>query len=246
MANIIHRWRRVMAVGCTHGDMIHPGARARVLEFKRKFNPQIRFDLGDLIDTACFRAGAAGTKDEARSPRDDHAAALKWLRDYEPNRVCWGNHDWRLHDLKDHFKAIVATLAGNLWASLEDEVRRLKAKTAPYDIGHGAIIEGGVAWLHGFMFNMMAVRDHAEMYGCPVVIAHLHAPQQVEGRTIKDTPSFCVGALADDENLTYGRRRRQSLMHGHGIVYGEMCETESRLWLLRAPNGQTIPFPPSL
>jgi hypothetical protein len=246
MANINRCWKRVMAAGCTHGDLAHPGARKRALEFRRRFNPQIRYDLGDLIDTACFRSGAPGSKDEAKSPRDDHEAALRWLRQYEPNRIAWGNHDWRLHDLKDHPKAIVATLAGNLWASLEDEARRLKAKTAPYDIQRGWLHEGGVAWGHGYMFNMMAVRDHAEMLGCPVVMAHLHAPQQVEGRTVKDTSSFCVGALADDELLTYGRRRRQTLTHGHGIVYGELCDTEAHLWLLRAPNGQQIPFPPGI
>ncbi len=51
-----------MAVGCTHGDLVNPQARADVLAFRKRFKPEIRFDLGDLIDTACFRGGAAGTK----------------------------------------------------------------------------------------------------------------------------------------------------------------------------------------
>lgn len=240
------KWKRVMAVGCSHGDLMHPAIRKQVLEFRDRFNPQVRFDLGDLIDTACFRAGAAGSKDEARSPRDDNSAALNWLRDYSPTHLAWGNHCWRLHELKDHPKAIIATLAGNLWNGLTDECGRLGVKTVPYDIQDGWHYLGGVAFGHGFMYSMNAVRDHSEMLGCPVVMAHLHTPQQVSGRTVKDSPSFCVGAMADDRNLTYGRRRRQSLTHGHGVVFGEICEDAARLWLARSANGEPLTFPPGV
>jgi hypothetical protein len=246
MANINQAWRRVMAAGCTHGNLVSPQARADALAFRDRFRPEVRFDLGDLIDTACFRAGAAGTKDEAVRPKDDHAAAIQWLREYEPTHIAWGNHDWRLHDLASHPKAIIAELAGRLWNDLQDEARKLHARTVEYDIERGWHYLGGHAWGHGFMFNMMAVRDHAEMLGCPVVMAHLHAPQQVEGRTIKDTPSFCVGGLVDDYNLSYGRRRRQSLTHGHGVVFGEISNKGARLWLARSQNGKPIQFPPGL
>jgi hypothetical protein len=240
------RWKRVMAVGCSHGDLVHPGIRRQVLEFKKRFKPEIRFELGDLIDTACFRSGAAGTKDEAHDPRDDHARAVRWIQEYEPTHISWGNHDWRLYELSTHPKAIVAALAGQMWNSLTDAAANVKAKTVPYDIKQGWHYCSGMAFGHGFMFNQFAVRDHAEMLGCPVVMAHLHSPQMVEGRTVRDTPSFCVGSMADDEKLTYGRRRRSSLTHGHGIVYGELSETSARLWLIRSPNGQLFHFPPSI
>lgn len=247
MANVTRRWRRVMAIGCSHGDLAHPQAIKDALEFRRRFNPQVRFHLGDLVDTACFRSGAAGGKDEVRHPRDDMAAAMRLLDRYEPNRIAWGNHDSRLLELSTHPKAIVAQAAGSLWAQLENKARTLKAKTCLYqDIKHGWLYEGGTAWGHGYMYNMMAVRDHAEMLGCPVVMAHLHTPQIAEGRTVRDTPSFCVGALADDELLTYGRRRRQSLTHGHGIVFGEISDTEAHLWLIRAENGRPMRFPPGI
>lgn len=246
MANIGRRWRRVMAIGCTHGDLVHPQAYRDAMEFRRRFKPEIRFHLGDLVDTACFRSGAAGTPDEARSPRDDMSRAAQLIEDYEPTHLCWGNHDWRLHELQSHPKAIVATLAGQLWADLNGRLAKRKTVTVPYDIAKGWIHLGGVAWTHGFMYNMQAVRDHAETAGCAVVMAHLHAPQMVEGRTLRDTPSFCVGALADDEQLGYGRRRRQSLTHGHGLVWGEISDTEAHLWLIRAANGHPMRFPPGL
>jgi hypothetical protein len=168
------------------------------------------------------------------------------LREYEPTHLAYGNHDWRLHELATHPKAIIAELASRLWNEIEDEARRLRTKTVPYDIQHGWHYLGGHAWGHGFMFNMMAVRDHAEMLGMPVVMAHLHAAQQYEGRTISDTSSFCVGGLVDDENLGYGRRRRQSLTHSHGIVFGEVSDKGAHLWLARSQNGKPILFPPGL
>lgn len=235
-----------MAVGCSHGEFVHPTIRKQVLEFRRRFKPEIRFELGDLMDTACFRSGAAGTKDEAHSPRDDEGFAHRWLDEYEPTHLSWGNHDWRLYEAQSHTKAIVAALATEMWTRLEKKATKLKAKTVPYTIRDGWHYLGGRAWGHGFMYNMSAVRDHAEMLGCPVVMAHLHTPQQTEGRTIRDTESFCVGAMADEEHLTYGHRRRNSLTHGHGIVYGELSENESHLWLIKSPAGQAFHFPPNL
>ena len=246
MAHIVKRWKRVMAIGCTHGDMIHPQHYADAMEFMRQFRPQVRFHLGDLVDTACFRGGAVGSKDECRSPRDDMSAAARLIEEYRPTHLAWGNHDWRLYDLMSHPKAIVATLAGQLWTDLTGRLEKIKCRTVPYDIQDGWFHEGGCAWGHGFMFSMQAIRDHAEMMGKPVVMAHLHHPHQTDGRTVHDTPSFCVGALADDRQLTYGRRRRQSLTHGPGIVYGEMAEEESHLWLIRAENGKPMRFPPGI
>lgn len=243
---LVRRWRRVMAVGCSHGDLAHPSALQDVLEFKRRFQPEVRFELGDLVDTRPFRSGAAGSVDEGQRPRDDHAAALRWLRQYEPTHLAWGNHDWRLHELREHPKAIVAELADRLWQELVNAAREISCQTRPYDIEDGWFEMGGVAFGHGFMFNENSVRDHAEMLGMPVVMAHLHRPQQVEGRTLRDTPSFCVGALADDRKLTYGRRRRASVTHGHGIVYGEVSDSEAHLWLIRAGNGERFHFPPGI
>jgi hypothetical protein len=239
-------WQRVMAVGCSHGDLVHPEIRKQVIEFRDRFRPEIRFELGDMTDTACFRTGANGTKDEARSSRDDVKAAQSWLDEYEPTHIAWGNHDWRVYELSTHPKAIIRDLASDIWEGLEAKAKALHAETVPYDIKHGWHYLGGRAWGHGYMYNLHAVRDHAEMVGAPVVMAHLHAPQMVEGRTVKDTPSFCVGAMADDENLTYGRRRRNSLTHGHGIVYGEVSGEESHLWLIRSENGVPFHFPPGL
>ena len=146
MANIGKRWRRIMCVGCSHGNRAHPQHIKDVLEFRRRFQPDIRIHLGDLIDTACFRSGAAGTKDEVERPEDDMGAAERFLERYEPNWLAFGNHDWRLYELSTHPKAILAALASQLLTSINSRLQRLKCRTVPYDIEDGWFTLGGVAW----------------------------------------------------------------------------------------------------
>jgi len=243
MANLNRKWRKVVAVGCTHGDLANKKIQGQVLDFVERYKPEIRFELGDLVDTAAMRAGARGTKDEARPLAPDYNAGIEWLDRYKPNRVAFGNHDWRLVELADSPNAIVAQAAGSLWEGIQKKVRELKAQTREYDFKHGWFEEGGTFWGHGYWFNENAVRDHAEYLGGPVVMAHLHRDQQVNGRTRKNSKSFCVGTLADIDAMKYARRRRQTAAWGHGLVFGEMCDTQAALWLASCQQGEDLRFP---
>ena len=247
MANIGRSWKRVMAVGCTHGYKASLPRLAEVLAFRDRYNPELRFELGDIVDTAAFRGGALGTPDGAEDPRPDHKHGLDWLDQYRPTHISWGNHCVRLYELSQSPSAIVAYAASTLWNGLTSKAEELKAKTVPYDIGKGWFHLGGVYWGHGYMYNINAVRDHAEMLGGPVVMAHLHKPEAVPGRTLANSMSYCVGTLADVDSMHYARRRRATLAWGHGCVWGEICETktkpESRLYLTTSPAGEALRFP---
>lgn len=243
---VVRKWRRVVASGCSHGDLIDPIRRAEVLAFKQRFKPERTFELGDVVDTAAFRHGARGSRDETTPIQPDKMAAVSWLEEYEPDRVAWGNHCWRLVEWMGHHNAIVSAAAGGVWNELQHTVAKLKAQTRPYHIQHGWFHEGGVFWGHGYMFNQNAVRDHAEMLGGRVVMAHLHTPEQVPGRVIGAGSSFCVGTLADVDKMTYADRNRSKVRWGAGVVFGEMCETESVLWLASAKPGEPLRFPPGL
>ena len=225
------RYQRIMAVGCTHGHLIHPKLRKQVLAFRKAFNPQIRVDLGDLIDTAAFRAGATGGHDECEDPRPDANAAVEWLREYEPTHIAWGNHCWRLWKLANHPKQIISVAASTLRKQLTDEATKLYAKTVPYHIRDGWHVIGGYYWGHGYMVNIQAVRDHAEMLGGAVVMAHIHKPEMYVPRTINARPSFCAGTLMDPRNAHYAEFRRATLQWAPGIVYGEVSDTDARLHL---------------
>lgn len=247
MANINRRWRRVMAIGCTHGEYLEPNVANQVLAFAASWKPEIRYHLGDIADTAAFRSGATGTPDEAADPQADCDASIRFVEAYRPNRVAWGNHDWRLVEMARHPKGIVAFAATQAWNQLQKIiVDRLRAKTVAYDYEHGWFDEGGVFWGHGYWHNVNALRDHAEFLGGPCVIAHLHRRQQLPGRTRKNSMSFCVGTLADEDKMKYARRRRATSEWGPGLVFGEMCDTESYLWLVGGEKRGLLHFPPGL
>lgn len=231
MANINHKWRRIMAQGCSHGDLANGKIQKQVLAFKEKFKPEIRVELGDLVDTATFRSGARGTPDEGVKIEPDELHALSWMKRYEPTHITFGNHDHRLLELQNSPNAIVSYAASKLWNSLTDTARKMHTKTRMYDIEDGWFEIGGYYWGHGYMFSENAVRDHAEYLGGPVVMAHLHVPQQVSGRTRTFTPSYCVGTLANIAAMNYARRRRATSRWAHGFVWGEVSDKSAHLYL---------------
>ncbi len=243
MANLIRKWEKVMAVGCKHGEFVHPLIHKQVLKFEASYKPKYRFELGDILDTTAFRHGAKGTKDETADVGADFLSGVRWLEQYRPTHIAWGNHDARLVELADAPNGIVAHCASTLWHDLQDAAAKIKAKTVPYDFHKGWFELGGYYWGHGYWYNEQSVRDHAEFLGGPCCIAHLHRAYQENGRTRRFSPSFCVGAMADAEKLKYSRRRRATARHGHGLVFGEVCGNESRLWLARSENGQPLHFP---
>ncbi len=243
MANIVHRWKKVLAAGCSHGELANKDIQKQILAFKAKFKPDRVVELGDLVDTAAFRSGARGTPDEGKKPEPDEFSAISWLDRFEPTDIIFGNHCWRLVELQNSTNAIVSYAASKLWNAINDKARKLKAKTVDYDIQRGWIEIGGVHYGHGYMYGMHALRDHAEMVGGPVVMAHLHAAQQVNGRTIRNATSYCVGCVADIPSMTYARRRRQTLSWSHGCVWGYYSDKSSQLYLTSCPPGGKLMFP---
>lgn len=243
MANIIRKYRRVVAIGCSHGNLANRSIQKQVLDFVKRFDPEIRFDLGDVMDTAAFRSGARGTRDESENVGGDQLAAVRWLQQYQPTHLAWGNHDVRLLEWMDSSDAVVAHAAGCVWNELQTAVNKLKCKTVPYDYERGWFEMGGTFFGHGYWYPETALRDHAEYLGGPVVMAHLHRPQQISGRTRTYSKSFCVGTLADIDSMKYARRRRATSAWGHGVVFGEIAADRAELWLASCPKGGTLRFP---
>ena len=240
---IVQPWKRVVAVGCTHGDLAAAPRQAEVLAFCERFKPTYRFELGDIVDTAAMRGGARGTADESKSLITDCKAALDWLERYRPTHLSWGNHDARLDELAKSPNAVIAYAAQKLQEELNAKLRNLGTVCKPYDFEKNWHQLGGTYWGHGFWYGEHAVRDHAEYLGGPVVMAHLHKPMQVPGRTRQFSQSYCVGTLADIPQLTYARRRRATGAWGHGIVFGEVSVTKSQLWLTSSGPGDELRFP---
>lgn len=232
MANLNRKWRRWMATGCLHSTHACVEYQRNVRAFRKAFQPHDYTELGDLLETTCLRAGARGTKDEVEPLEPDVNKALAWLNEMAPNRWMLGNHDDRVYHLLEHPSAMVAELARRLVADMEAAAASVKCKVYPYDIEQGWARVGNLYMGHGYMYNINALRDHVEMVGGNVVMAHLHTPHMFKGRGANSPMGICVGLGGDPRTMAYARRRRQTLTWAHGIGYGEFCDDASTMHLL--------------
>lgn len=240
MAALIRKWKRWMAIGCSHGALVDPDAVRAVLKFRDSFKPERRIHLGDICDYAAFRSGAPGTPDEATLLAPDIAAGAKLIRQFEPTDVLIGNHDERVWRLADHTNAVIAHAASCsrqefLTACEQSGVRKI---VDHYDINRSWIEIGDTKFLHGFgMGGENAIRDMAEHFGKSVV-AHFHRAESAGARRSDHAICYCVGTLANVAAMPYAKTRRATARWSHGFTYGEYTDKECRIWLSQAPQGE--------
>jgi len=233
--NINRKWKRFIALGCNHGNLADQSALKEVLAFKERWKPDTTMHLGDCYDLAALRTGAKGTSDESVSIMDDFNAGTSFLRDLRPNYFFLGNHSSRLYKLQNHHNAIISHCAGQVIGDINDLAKDLKFKIIPYDIDMGWRKFGDCDFGHGYMFNMAAIRDHAEMRG-KCVIAHLHRVGQEPGRRSDHPVGYCVGALCDISRMDYAKTQRSRTAWSQGFAWGEYCDTETVVRLERRCN----------
>lgn len=245
--NITRKWKRFLAVGCSHGHMADQALLRQVLTFKERFKPQLTIHLGDAIDLACLRTGAAGSADEAADPEGDLNDGLAFLSQLRPQVYLLGNHEARLRHLMESPKAIVSALACRVYQQIQDRAREIKCKVIDYNFQDGWYSFGDTLAGHGYMVNEMAVRDHAESI-CTgshnkVILAHLHRVTQAEGRNRAHPTGYCVGWLGDPKQAGYAAQRRASTSWSRGFAWGEFCDNETIIWLAKETKNGTFRLP---
>jgi hypothetical protein len=224
MANINHQWKKFVAVGCNHSVFACRNAQDAVMTFTERWKPTTRIDLGDVHDFTAFRTGAKGTKDEGADVGLDFKAGVDWLKRFRPTHRVNGNHDHRIHKLLDSPNAIVAHCAGKVIEDIREVDEKNGTLVKPYFMRNWWKF-GDTKFGHGWMFNVNAVRDHAESYG-KCVIAHLHVPSEARGRRDDSPVGWCVGTLAQPDLMTYAHGNRNWLCWAHGFVWGEYNDRE--------------------
>lgn len=236
---ITQKWTRFVAVGCVHSTHACPVALDNVMAFVNDYQPDERIDLGDVHDWAAFRSGAKGTNDESADLAVDFDAGAEWLKRFRPTKRCEGNHDYRIHRFLDDRNAVVRYCAGKVVEAIRAVDAENGTLVKPYHQRKGWWQLGDTGFGHGWMFNEMAIRDHAETYG-KCVIAHLHVPGMMIGRTKEAPPCWCVGTLADPDKMEYAQMRRNTLRWGHGLVEGEYSDKQCivRLRTARCNHGE--------
>lgn len=223
-----------MAVSCNHGDRVDTAAAAELWKFLSDFKPDYRVHLGDVWDTAAWRAGAKGTADEGADVASDWDAGCEFLRRFEPHTVFLGNHDVRPHRFLRHPNALLRDAAAGYVSNIERVVRdELKAELIDYDIRTGWRMLGDRAMCHGWMFSENAIRDHVELAGRPVLMGHLHYVGEQVGRCIGGPVGSCVGALCDIDQMDYAKTRRATTRWANGWAWGTFTDASCDVHLHR-------------
>lgn len=231
-------WKKWMAVGCSHGIEIDPEARAAVLKFKAEWKPHTTLHLGDFIDLSAFRAGAVRDSNDADHASDvagDLMAGIEFLHELEPNFILCGNHEARLWRFRESPNALLAYAANLTISKIEETAKKLRAPLTPYGIREFVQL-GDTKFIHGSMFNVTAIRDHAETYG-NVVMAHLHRVGWERARNIDGASGYCTGMLANFD-MSYASTRRATLAWSQGFAYGHYCDRSTTVNLCERKKGQ--------
>ena len=244
MANIVHKWKRFMAVGCSHGIYEDSASVKAMLEWKADFNPDTAIHLGDGLDTTAFRGGAKGTSDESADIDEDGSAYEALMDAFKPDLMFCGNHEHRVWKLMHHHNAIVKKAAKAVVDKIEDIAEKHKAELVPYagisDARSWRLL-GQTAFGHGFIYNENACRDTVEMLGRDVVMAHTHKVQMQKGRTVGGYTGYCVGTLCGIPAMGYASTRRATSAWSIGWAYGEYSEDicKTNLYELKRSQAET-------
>jgi hypothetical protein len=218
------KWKKFMAVSCSHGHLADAKATKAALEMRRRWKPDLTLHLGDAIDLAAFRAGAMRSPDatdRAASISEDFRAGINFLRLLEPNVFFIGNHEFRAYEHQYSPNAILAHCATSCLADIHRTCKDLRCEIVQYDIAKGWREFGGTLFGHGFMFNRNACSDHVEALRKPIVMGHLHRVDRQSGRSIGAPIGWSIGCLANVDAMGYARRNRSTLAWQHGIAWGE-------------------------
>ena len=235
--NVVRNWKKIMAIGCTHGELINHDVAAAVLLFKEAFKPHHVGHLGDAYDTRALRSGAKGTNDESAPIGYDIVAGQEFLYAYEPTFFTEGNHDFRPRSMMGHHNAIIAECARNVHESMMAPLIKMRTEFRPWSIWHAYEI-GGFKWWHGVLYGENYLRDTANRWGNSVV-AHAHRAGMAKGIRDDNPTCYGVGTMADIHAMGYAEHRAATLAWSHAVVYGEVCEDDAYLNIHEWKRGET-------
>jgi hypothetical protein len=239
----VHHWKKVMAVGCSHGNRANKDALAAALLFREAFQPDEVIHLGDAYDLASLRTGSIGNDKDPDSVDDyerDIEEGIRFLDDLRPTVFTIGNHDERAERLRHHHNAVIKGYAQMLWDRMMEPIKKHCHTFIPYnDVhDHSWYKLGGYKWGHGVLFGENFIRDSAESFG-NCVIAHAHRAGQATGRTSGSPIGLSPGTLANVPAMDYAKKRRSTLAWTHGIVFGWYTEDSAHLMVHQWRQGET-------
>lgn len=228
MATITHRWKKIMAVSCSHAKYVDKEAWKTVLKFKEQYKPDMTIHLGDFVDLTAMMSGAKDSA-EAEPITPDIDTGLQHLRELRPQVVLCGNHEDRAYRLRNSNRAITVYTAHKVVDAIEQTCQKLRARLIPWDGVFQIYDIADIGFQHGVLYNEMAARDTAEAF-CnatrrKVVFGHTHKVSIQSSRSLGGGTGYNIGTLTQRGSLEYAKTRRATLAWTQAFLWGEYCET---------------------
>jgi len=241
-ASVTKKWRKVMAVGCSHGVLADPAAIKAVLSFRDRFNPEILVHLGDALDMSSFMSKCVsnGSGDPIEPDIDGGMGFLKELR---PTVLLHGNHEYRLDRELQSKNEIVSFAAATILSSMESSCNQMGCRIVPYTGNTQKYVVGNIRFMHGTFYNDPATRDHAEAFAPwkgTLVHAHTHRAGMATGRREDSPVGFCVGTLTRRGAMEYANTKKSTLSWSQAFVWGFVSNTSSQLFLCQKQAGEWV------
>lgn len=230
--NISTKWKRFMAVGCSHGVYADPNAVAGVLKFREQWKPDTTIHLGDFIDMSPFMSSAKGKGDPIEP---DITNGLGFLNQYRPNIILNGNHEVRLWKEALSNDEVYSGYAIRLINDIKQTANKLNATLIDYTGIWQSYKLADYTFTHGTIYGEQVCRDMAEIYG-NVIFAHTHKVGMAVGRRTDTPKGICVGTLTKRGALEYANTRRATFAWSQGMTWGVYNENKLIPWLHEQPH----------
>jgi predicted phosphodiesterase len=253
MANITHKWKKVLAVSCSHAKYCDKEAWNQVMTFKSRFSPDTILHLGDFIDLSALMGNGIGSGSDGDEVTPDIDTGLMHLRELmagckNPYVLC-GNHEDRAWKLTHSKNSVTSYCAHKIVSAIEDTTKKLKARLIPYSGIEQIVDIADIGFTHGTCYGESAARDMAEQY-CngtrrKIVMGHTHRVAIQNARTYHGGTCYNIGTLTSRGALEYAKNRRSTFSWCQAWCWGEYCESlnQSSLQITQRGRGEAWRMP---
>jgi hypothetical protein len=253
MANIVHKWKRLLAVSCSHAKYADKEGWNNLLEFKEKFKPHSILHLGDFIDLSALMSNGAGSGSDGDEVTPDIDTGLVHLRQLmegckDPWVLC-GNHEDRAWKLTHSKNSVTSYCAFKIIQSIEDTTKKLKARLIPYSGIEQIVDIADLGFTHGTIYNEQAASHMAGHY-CngrrrKICFGHTHKVAIASAKTLHGGTGYNIGCMTARGSLEYAKNRPSTWAWTQAYLWGEYCETlnQSVVQITQKQHGEVWRMP---
>ncbi len=253
MANITHKWRKILAVSCSHAKYCDKEAWKAVMTMKERFKPDTILHLGDFIDLSALMSNGAGSGSDGDEVTPDIDTGLTHLRELmagckDPWVLC-GNHEDRAWKLTHSKNSVTAYCAHKIVNSVEDTTKSIGARLIPYSGIEQIVDIADLGFTHGTIYNEQAAAHMANHY-CngirkKICFGHTHKVAVASAKTKHGGTGYNIGTLTSRGSLEYAKNRPSTWMWTQAFLWGEYCESlnQSSIQITQRQHGEVWRMP---